>query len=336
MKALPFFALSTLTVALSSCCSNCNQNNVVSQKYIHKYGFDLSKDEWEAREEEGKIVTFLENGVKYTESYENGILHGSSHSCYPYSETIEKSSVYDQGMLVKEIWYDRKGIPLQEIAYEFDRRKMITLWDQNGAPLSVEEYEGDQLMEASYFNSLGDIEAHVENGNGTRIKRDRSGKLLLKDQMENGALAQRTTFHPNEAVESVSHFANYVLHGEQKIFTPEGKLLMKANWSEGTLEGTKVSYRDGVPFLEVPYVKGKKQGVERRIDEDGRILQETSYYEDEKHGPTIVHHGKEVKESWFYKGKAVTPQKYALFDNSYNSPLIAENLPEDSSQGEQQ
>lgn len=295
-----------IAAVVSSCTSSLN-NSVVSQRYIHKYGFDVSKNEWNDRESDGKVVTLLENGVKVTESFENGILHGPSSYTFPQSNIPEKIAIYDQGTLMKEVINDKKGVPIQEVAYEFDNRKVVTFWDQNGAPLSVEEYENDSLVEASYYNSLGEVESTIENGTGLRVKRDRMGKLLLKDQMEKSNLVQRITFHPNGEIESISQFDNYLLHGEQKIFTPNGDLNLIAQWDKGTLNGHKICYRDGIPFLEIPYVNGKKNGVEKRYDDEGKLISETAYMDDMKHGPSIAYKGKETKTDWFYKDRPMVP-----------------------------
>lgn len=300
---------------------------MVSQRYIHKYGFDVSKNEWNERESDGKVVTLLENGVKVTESFENGVLHGPSSYTFPQSNTPEKIAIYDQGTLMKEVINDKKGVPIQEVAYEFDNRKVVTFWDQNGAPLSVEEYENDSLVEGSYYNSLGEVESTIENGTGLRVKRDRLGKLLLKDQMEKSNLVQRITFHPNGEIESISQFDNYLLHGEQKIFTPNGDLNMITQWNKGVLDGQKICYRDGIPFLEIPYANGKKNGVEKRFDDEGRLISETAYMDDLKHGPSIAYIGKESKTNWFYKDKPMVPPQIDSTIPVEDTSFIAEMEP---------
>lgn len=324
MKSIPWLIIAASSALFYSCCSTCNQdqNTVVSQKFIHKYGFDLSPEEWSERAGEGKIVTVLENGIKATEAYENGELHGTSTYTFPHSDVVEKICVYDQGVLLKEVLHDRRGIPMQEEAYEFDNRKIITLWDQNGAPLSVEEYDGDLLIEGTYYNSVGEIESVLQEGKGMRIKRDRSGKLILKDQFENGSLVRRNTFHPNEQIETICQYDGYVLNGEQVIFTPTGKLHMKANWDHGQLNGLKTAYREGSVISETPYLAGKKHGIERRYDEDGNLVSETSFSEDEKHGPTVVYNGKDIKNEWYFKGKGVSAQRFSMLEN--RSRMLAE------------
>src|SRR3990167_5505368 len=180
MKCLPFFLLTSLL--LTSCSTQGSFDQVVSQKYVHKYGFDVSEQEWEQRAQDGKQLSTLKNGVKIARSYENGQLHGPTTYTFPHSATVEKLLVYDQGSLLKETVYDPSGMPIREDLYEFDDRNVITLWDDNGAPLSIEEYNNDLLLEGKYYTPEHVLEGKVESGFGERVKRDRTGLLISKDK----------------------------------------------------------------------------------------------------------------------------------------------------------
>src|SRR3569832_1842673 len=48
-----------LTLFLAGCRSNTQDNNVVSERYIHKYGFVVSKNEFEERKYPGQVITSL-------------------------------------------------------------------------------------------------------------------------------------------------------------------------------------------------------------------------------------------------------------------------------------
>ena len=68
--------LSPLLIALSGLfifgCQNSSKDqdeNVVYKRYIHKYGYDVSKEEWEGATYPGQVVTTLRNGVTVTSSY---------------------------------------------------------------------------------------------------------------------------------------------------------------------------------------------------------------------------------------------------------------------------
>src|SRR3990167_7900505 len=82
---------------MTSCQTNSSIDQVVSQTFVHKYGFETSEEEWEAREQDGQVVSMLKNGVKVTRTYENGQLHGQTTYSFPHSAVLEKIFVYDQG-----------------------------------------------------------------------------------------------------------------------------------------------------------------------------------------------------------------------------------------------
>ena len=197
---------------ITSCQNNTALDQIVSQKYVHKYGFDVSPKEWDERSQDGSVVEELKSGVKITRSYENGGLHGPTTHTFPNSSVVEKLLVYDQGVLLKETLFDSTGMPMREDLYEFDDRNIITLWSDRGIPLSVEEYENEVLIEGQYYTPDHELEGKVENGYGYRIKRTRECLLVSKDQMKNGLITERTTFHPNGEIHTVSHYHDYQLH----------------------------------------------------------------------------------------------------------------------------
>jgi len=86
MKRSSLFLIPLCNVLLIKCqTSNKDKNdNVVSQRYIHKYGYDVSKEEWESTGYPGQVVTTLRNGVTLTSSYENGVLHGPTTYTFPH------------------------------------------------------------------------------------------------------------------------------------------------------------------------------------------------------------------------------------------------------------
>ncbi len=312
----------TTTLLLSGCFSDDVGNPIVSQKYVHKYGFDVSEKEWQEREEEGLIVSMLKNGVKVTHSYENGFLNGPTTYSFPHSSVVEKLQVYAQGTLLKEVLHDPAGIPISEDVYEFDDRKITTLWDEKGAPLSVEEYDGDLLVEGKYFTPDHELEGQVEAGFGERYKRDRSGLLLLRDLIENGTVTTRTNFHPNGLIHSISHYHDYQLHGEQKKFTSAGKPLMDLNWNHGVLDGLKITYRDGLKIAEIPYINGQKHGIETHYDDIGNLTAEIEWKNDKKHGLSRFFDSESTEEAWFYKGAVISQQRFETLSSREN--LVAE------------
>lgn len=300
---------------LSGCFSSDGINPVVSQQFVHKYGFSVTPQEWQEREGDGQIVEMLASGVKIVRSYENGALHGASTYTFPNSSVVEKLQVYDQGTLLKEVSYDGTGMPIREDVYEFDDRTITTLWDDKGAPLSIEEYNGGVLTDAKYYTASHELEGQVEGGFGERVRRDRSGLMLSRETIQNGIATVRTTYHPNGEIHTVSRYDGDQLHGEQLKFTSNGKPLMKLNWNHGVLDGHKVAFRNGFKVAEIPYVNGLKDGVETHFDDMGNLTAEIVWQKDKKHGPSKFFSEDSEEVEWFYRGQVVAKDRYDMLAN---------------------
>lgn len=303
------------SVLFTACQSNSSSDQVVSQTFVHKYGFETSEQDWTQREQDGQVVSVLKNGVKVTRSYENGVLHGLTTYTFPHSSIVEKSLLYDQGTLLKEQLNDAAGMPIREEVYEFDNRTVITLWDEKGVPLSIEEYDGETLLEGKYYSPDHELKATVVNGSGERVKRDRTGLLISIDQIKNGVMACRTTYHPNGEVHTISHYDNYQLHGTQHKFTASGKPLMELNWNHGVLDGSKIIYRNGVKVAVIPYVKGQKEGIEYHYDDLGELTAEIEWRDDKKHGTSKLYSEEATDTEWFFKGQSVSADKFKILEN---------------------
>lgn len=306
---------SSIALAFTSCQMNNAIDDVVSQTFVHKYGFETSEKDWEAREKDGQVITLLKNGIKVTKSFENGKLHGPTTYTFPHSPIVEKQELYDEGTLLKEQLNDELGMPIREEVYEFGNRTIITLWDTKGVPLSIEEYDNETLMEAKYYTLDHELEASVVGGNGERVKRDRSGLLISRDEIRDGNMICRTTFHPNGNVHTISHYAHYQLHGKQKKFTASGKPLMEVNWNNNVIDGEKIIYRNGKKIAVIPYVKGKKEGKELHFDDLGQLTAEIEWRDDKKHGPSELYSEDLTETEWFFKGQSVNADKFKNLEN---------------------
>lgn len=313
---MKYILFASSALFLTACqMSNDSIPQVVSQKYIHKYGFDVSEDEWQERSQEGQVVTMMKNGVKITRSYENGQLHGPAVYTFPHSTLVEKTLLYDQGTLLKETLSDASGMPLREEVYEFDDRTIITVWDQKGVPISIEEYDDELLVEGKYYTPDHILESAVEAGFGERIKRDREGQMLSRDKIENGLIAQRVSYHPTGQIHTISHYHDYQLHGEQLKFTASGKPLMKLDWNHGVLDGLKIVYRNGSKVAEIPYNNGQKHGIEYHYDDLGHLTAEIEWKGDKKHGCSQFFTEDTTESEWFFRGQSVTAQKFEMLEN---------------------
>jgi antitoxin component YwqK of YwqJK toxin-antitoxin module len=312
MKRLsPFIA----ALAIASCQTSTSPEQIVSEKYVHKYGFGLSEAEWDQRAQEGQVISTLKSGVTITRSYENGTLHGPTTYTFPKSSKVEKILLYDQGDLLKEITQDTNGIPVREETYEFDDRLILTFWNDKGVPLSIEEYNGELLVDGKYYSSEHELEAQVENGNGFRTKRDRLGLLISKDQIVDGKMTARTTYHPTGQIHTVSHYEDYILHGEQTKYTSSGRPLMNLSWDHGILDGVKTIYRNGLKVSEVPYSKGQKNGTELHYDDLGNLIAEIVWRNDKKHGCCKSYTEESQDMDWYFNGGLVSAEKFELLES---------------------
>jgi len=317
LKRLSFLAI--LLTFLS--CQNDDRSNVVSQQYVHKYGFDMSKNEWQSRSKEGSVISVLDSGITVTNTYNNGVLHGESSYTFPNSSIIDKIYTYDNGTLIKETLHDKDGIPYKEATNEPDNKKVITLWDRTGVPISIEEYENNKLINAKYFKPNNELEASIENQSGIRMKRDREGELLYKDIVKNGKLKHRSTYHPNGQIKAKVGYKNYNLHGEQFNYSDKGDVILTMTWNKGQLNGMKTTYKNNNKMSEIPFSNGLKHGIERHFAQDGRLEAEIHWDNDKKHGSERIYHKYDTHINWFYKGKAVSLKKFEEF--SFREKLIA-------------
>ncbi len=321
MKILKIVSFLTIILTLLGCHDE-NDSNVISQQYVHKYGFDLSKNEWQSRKKEGSVITILDNGITVTNNYNNGVLHGLTTYSYPNSSILEKIYEYDNGTLIKETYQDESGIPYKEKVYEPDNKILITLWDKVGVPISQEQYENNALINAKYFKPNNELEATIENTTGTRIKRDRNGELLYKDTIKNGKLKARNTYHSNGQIKASMIFKNYKLHGEQITYSDKGDVILRQTFNNGKLDGMKIAYKNNKKIYEQPYVNGLKHGIERHFKEDGSIKAQINWENDKKHGSEKIFHDHDTHIKWYYKGKPVSLKKFEEF--SFREKLIAD------------
>lgn len=322
MKALSWTFFISAALAATSCQKDNSLDSVVSQKFVHKYGFNVTEEEWEQRSQEGQVVTLLKNGIKIARSYENGNLHGPTTYSFPHSNVVEKLLVYDDGTLLKECLYDSSAMPIREELYELDDRVLLTLWDEKGVPLSVEEFDGELLVQGTYYTPEHQCEGEISEGIGDRIRRDRTGLLLSHDRIESGVMVSRTTYHSNGQVHTVSHYHDHQLHGEQLKYSSLGRPLMILNWNHGVLDGLKTVFRSGYKVAEIPYLDGQKHGMEIHYDDLGNLTAEIHWKNDKKHGSKILYSEDGTETEWFHKDQLVSAEKFEALE--IREQLIAE------------
>jgi len=310
MKVKGFSALTLLSLALCGCGGNKKDDNVVSQRYIHKYGYAVSQEEWEARKCPGQVVTYLSNGVTVTATYEDGVKHGPMTQTYPHSQTVEKYFLYNQGNKVKEISYDLSGVPVEEWLQLSPTRYTLTRWYGEGSPMSVEEYAGEELVEGQYYTLSNEVESRVEKGVGQRVWRDRQGTLLAKDVVEGGYFIKKETFYPSGAPETIGYYFHNTLHGEKKAFTANGEPLFIEEFVGGELHGRSTYFENGTRYAEVAYLYGQKNGLEKHFTDGNKVSEEIAWFNGKKHGLSIFYGEGKPEHQWFYSGEAVSKRKF--------------------------
>jgi antitoxin component YwqK of YwqJK toxin-antitoxin module len=324
MKSKVFALLGFLSLALCGCNNNKQDDNVISERYIHKYGYAVSQEEWETRNCPGQVITDLSNGVTVTATYENGIKHGPTTQTFPHSQTVEYYFLYNQGNKVKEISYDPAGIPIEEWIQLSPTRYSITMWFAEGSPMMVEEFVGEELLDGQYFTASNNIESRVEKGAGLRTRRDRNGTLLAKELIEEGFAVKKETYYPNSAPESIAYYFLGNLHGEKRTFAQSGEPLSIEEWVNGQLHGKSTYFKNGNRYLEISYLYGQKNGIERHFIDGDIISQEITWENDLKHGPAVFYADGKPQQQWFYAGEPVSKRK---FDEMNRLDEIISHLP---------
>lgn len=312
-----------LAYTICGCQPKQPQDEVISQTYIHKYGYAVSKEEWQAKNYPGQIISSLRNGITITATYEDGELQGPCTFTYPHSHTVEKYILYHQNLPVKEVLYDVSGMPIRETAQLAQNRHSVTMWYKDGVPRSIEEYAQDKLLEGQYFTQANELEARVEKGVGIRVVRDSEGLLVCKDILEDGQLTQRESFYANGSPESLAHYFLNELHGQKKTFTPSGEPLAVEEWSNGHLHGISCYYKNGTKEVEISYLYGKKTGRETHFIDGIAVSHQISWESGTKHGPETFFLADGQKILWNYEGKEVSKDRFE--ELSHIDAMISES-----------
>ena len=285
-------------------------DDIISQRYIHKYGYDLSKKEWQSADYPGKVVTMLRNGVTRSSSYENGVLHGPTTYTFPHSHTLESLNIYEWGNLVKTLTYDIRGIPQKEHIFLSPAHVKITHWYKGGSPLCTEEYYNSELFEGEYYNERNEVESRINKGSGIRIIRNENEQITTKETIENGYPILRETFHPHGMPHIVIPLSGGKIHGIKKVFSQSGDPISKETYYQDILHGPATYFQNGCRYLEVNYSHGLKHGLERHFIDGHTLLEETEWVEGYKHGPsTFIADGTSTTR-FYYNHIPVTKERY--------------------------
>lgn len=307
MSKFAFIVSLGLGIALLPSCTNRERRaEVVKETYVHKYGVPVAKSDWEAQGHEGQIVQLQNDGVTVTSTYQKGTLEGPTTYSFPNSSTIQFVENYKEGILVSKRENYTSGVPMKEESYDGKLLVKLNRWYEDGTPQGEESYENGQIVSAEYRTLLNVVEARIQNGHGTRIRRSPEGELLSKDTFQSGQMVERITYFGNGDPATVTAFDQGAVHGTRMTFLQGGIPRSVEQWMKGAQEGITVLYQNGEKIAEVPYHKGKKNGVETRY-RDGQILsEEISWKEDTLHGPRRFFVDGVPKSEWYLNGDLVS------------------------------
>lgn len=311
MKKFMFSLPAAALVLLSGCGNGDGDGQVISKRFIHKYGYAVSQSEWNHNNYPGQVITTLRNGVTITATYENGTLHGPCTHTHPHSQTVQYYYLYNFGELKKEVAYDSFGMPVRERVKLSPKRHCITMWYGDGTPMSTEDFAGEELLDAEYYSINNEVESRVERGAGVRTRRDQNGILLSKDLVTEGYMVKREAFYPNGNPESMTHYAMNKQHGERRTFTESGLALAVEEWVNDELHGKCIYFANGKKQTEVYFLRGARNGIETHFIDGELVEQEIIWISDKRHGPTKFFVADNVaKTEWYYDGKLVSKRRF--------------------------
>ena len=112
-----FYLLSLLTL-LSACGYSARGiNQEPPQRYVHKYGVDVTQEDWERRGRYGDVITTTTAGVTIRKRFSHGIQDGETTYSFPHRQEVAKSEMWKEGQLQSEFMLYPTGEKEREILY---------------------------------------------------------------------------------------------------------------------------------------------------------------------------------------------------------------------------
>lgn len=316
----------SIVAALSVLSQGCNQgrvydhrgicrSDVFNESYVHKYGIEVDQSEWSGRGKNGKIVSTLKSGVIVTTNYVDGYPEGETIYTFPHSGVTHRIETYSSGQIVmmKEMYPN--GSPKSQVEHSQPNKKIVTAWNESGAPLFREEYHDGKLLEAEYYGANHQVESKIDEGNGVRPNRDEFGQLVSRDKFERGELMSRTVLYPNGSPKEIIPYQMGKVNGQRRTFMPGGEPKSIEGWEDDRQQGVTVVFQGGEKVAEVPYVNGTKNGIEYRYKDERFIVEEVNWKNGKKHGPCYTHIGEDTHTTWHYEGQEVQKKQYDRLTN---------------------
>lgn len=297
LPALAFICL------LTSCG---HPNNSVSTLFIHKYGTELSENDWLSRGGNGQIVQTCKDGTIITQNYIDNHLEGKTTYSFPHSSVTYKEENYRHGHLLSETLHFTTGVPKQKVEYVSDNAYNLTTWYENGNPRSYEKFVSELLLDGEYYTNTNELESSIKAGTGVKIDRNVYGEFLSKIEYKDGEKTLMTTYHTNNDPKEITPFLKGEIHGIKKFFLINGIPDRFEEWNHGVQQGKTIVFQDGQPHNEQEFVAGMKNGLETIFNDSGAVVEEISWKNNLLHGVKKTYINDTVRLEWFHKGKKVS------------------------------
>lgn len=317
-----YFGPSSLFIlaSLTSCSpkTKVDEYGAVKSTYVHQYGVEVAdQTEWQSRGASGQIIKQMKNGATLTQSWQQGKLHGLSTITFPHSNVVQIESFYDNGVRLWLTCNYQSGMPRKQDIYRTDGTIVVSNWYEDGSPRACEVYKGNLLQSGDYFTKDQELETQIMDGTGERIRRDGHGQLVSKDEIENGKLTCRMLYYPSCMPKKYIPFHDGKVQGLVKTFHPAGEPDTIEEWQQGFQQGLTTVFANGQKIAFVPYIQGKKNGIEKRVRPGtDTVVEEISWHEDLKHGPSILYVDNDKVTDYYYNGQKVSRIEFTELDSS--------------------
>ena len=288
-----------------------SEKEIVEKQYIHKYGVEVTRRDWEERGGDGKVIFVQKNGVKAARAYHSGQLEGESSYTFPFSETIQSREIYKNGVLIKKIDHYMSGMPKKEVQYRENKEPyLVVQWYESGTPYCKEELDGKKIVYGEYYGMSHQVESKVVMGEGTRTVRDGFGAFISLDTISEGVIATKTLHHPNSVPKERVSYSDGMIAGIKTTFYPGGEPNTVEEWSNGRQEGITQVFQNGEKISEVEYKRGNKHGIEKRFRNGKETVEEITWFKNKRQGPSYRHIQGQVETDWYHQGSKVSMSVY--------------------------
>ena len=292
-------------------CSRSNQGEVVKTAYYHSYGPQMAETDWEDQGSTGEVVDVLKNGVEVRKEYVGGVLEGTSSWTFPRSKIVERVEEFKNGNRLSATVNYETGTPKIHEEWMKNDRRIVHAWYEDGSPRYVEEYQGEKLVEGQYVTADGDAESAVLAGHGVRIERSRNGALLSREQLFNSLVVATEAFYPNGQLREAMSFKDGLRHGQCRRYAENGEPLSIEQWTGGVVDGAQLFFEEGRPVRQIPFIMGKKEGIELHFRPGSEeVVEEISWHDNLRHGPSKTYLGSDVHAEWYWRGGKTSEQQY--------------------------